>query len=312
MTSVPLTASVPQPTVRHWIAALRLPFTSVAVVPFAVGAYLAYAHGRLASPLAAFLGVLAVFLTCVGCHLIGEICDQQEDLETLKYQRSQFSGGTLLVAQGVLSQRAVGIAAASAFALVGVLGLTIVWIHQSLTLLGLGAFGMACAAFYSLPPVRLAKRGIAEIFIGLCYGWLTIVTGYASASGDLPANSGLISLPVALGVFNVIFFNEISDYEADKATGKRNLMVRVGLRIGVGIYSAASALVGLTLLLIWYELRRPMAQLALAAPAIALAFGLAVAVASGAWREHRIRERICGLTIVLNLLAAVAVGALAR
>lgn len=68
-----------QSNLKSWMAAMRLPFTTVAVVPFGVGIYVAYKQGHLVSINAAILGLVAVFLIVVGCYLLGEVFDQKED-----------------------------------------------------------------------------------------------------------------------------------------------------------------------------------------------------------------------------------------
>jgi 1,4-dihydroxy-2-naphthoate octaprenyltransferase len=302
------------PRLGHWVTAARLPFTSAAVVPFVVGSYLAHAHGQMVSPLATILGALAVFVICLGCHFSGEVYDQREDLETLKHGRNRFSGGTLLVAQGVLPVRQVRLAGGLAFVLAGLCGVGI--LVRNVTLIGLGCFGLLAAATYSTEPVRLVRRGFGELFIGVCYGWLPLVTGYTCASGHLPpfGASVLLSLPVAFAIFNVILLNEFPDHEADRSAGKRNLLVRAGHRAGALIYATAALAAAGSLLAVWWTFRRSsLPHLALILPCVGLAIGLATAVGlRGGWRHPRRLEKLCGLTIVLDLGCALTVGVLAR
>lgn len=301
-----------QGSVKAWLTAIRLPFTSAAVVPFLVGSYLAYKHGSLVSMPGAILGTLAVFLIVVGCHLLGELSDQKEDVLTLKYGRSNFAGGTLMVADGTLSPRAVQRVAGFAFGIAAILGVAILFIHESFLLFGLGIFGALSAALYSLPPVRLVKRGLGELLIGLCYGWLTVVTGYACASGTLPQHSYLFCLPIAFTIFNVILINEFPDYEADRETGKRNLLNRAGKPLGAFIYSFLSFLTAAVLIVIWSFFRRgSLLHLALATPALGLALALIVQVlVLGRWRDRKTLEPICAQTIVLNHLCSLTIGML--
>ncbi len=304
----------PTSSLRAWAAAARLPFTSVAVVPFGAGAYLAWANGAATSLLAPALGIVAVFLICVGCYLTGEVYDQREDVATLEHGRTPFSGGSLMVANGTLSRRAVLGAAIAAFGLAAGLGIAIFALRRDPLLLGLGAFGFAVAAVYSAPPVRLVSRGFGELFIGVCYGWLTLATGYACAAGVLPRDSAAFSVPVALTVFNIILINEFPDYEADRGAGKRNLLVRVGRGAGARIYAAAAVGTAASILWIWRSFAGgsgPKLAAALAVAGLALALAVAVGVL-GRWRTNRAIQPVCGLTIVLNLLSAVAVGALVR
>lgn len=296
--------------IKSWIAAMRLPFTTVAVVPFGVGVYLAYKQGQAVSSTAAILGEIAVFLIVVGCYLLGEVYDQQEDALTLKYGRSKFAGGSLMVANGSLCSLAVTWAAAILFAIAAALGIVICWIHGSLLLLGLGALGALAAAFYSLPPIRLAKRGVGELFIGFCYGWLTLVTGYACTAGALPAYSYLFCLPVAFTVFNIILINEFPDYEADRDAGKRNLLNRVGKSMGAAIYSAMSLGTALSIVAIWLFFRNgSLMYLAVSLPALLLAMALVVQVSVlRTWRDRKTLEPTCAQTIVLNHLCSLTIG----
>jgi len=301
----------PRPIVA-WLTAMRLPFTTVAVVPFAVGAFLARGAQPYSLP-AALLGGLAVLLLCIGCYLLGEVYDQNEDRRTLAHGRSKFAGGTLVVVHGVLAPRAVLLVAAASFAVAAGLGVTIAVLQRSLLLFGLGALGAAAAALYSLPPIRLVARGVGELLIGLCYGWLTLVTGYACATGALPPGSVLAALPIGLSVFNIILVNEFPDFGPDGEAGKRNLLQRVGRPAGAWIYALASLATAVALVAIW-SVHRPgsLGHLAAAAPAALLALGLGLVVARGRWRDQAALEPVCALTIVLNHLCSIAVAVLVR
>jgi 1,4-dihydroxy-2-naphthoate polyprenyltransferase len=309
-----MAVTLPRSPVRRWLVAMRLPFTTVALAPFLAGVWLAQAHGALVSPFAAATGLAAVLLICVGCYLAGEIFDQREDLLTLRHGRSRFAGGTLLVAQGHLPARAVAGAVLACFAGALGLGLAAVLELGAWWLLGLGAFGGLAALLYSTPPVRLVARGVGEPFIGVCYGWLTLVTGYGCAAGALLPHSLWLSLAPACTVVAIILINEFPDFEADRGGGKRNLLQRVGRPVGSWIYAglqlgAAAALCGL------WAWARPgrWGYAALVAPAVLLCLGLAVQVAPrGRWRAPQALERVCALTIVSNLLASLEVGVLAR
>ncbi len=309
-----LAVNLPRAPVRRWLAAMRLPFTTVALAPYGVGVYLAAADGALASPLAAAGGFVAVLLITLGCYLSGELFDWREDLLTLVHGRSRFAGGSLVVARGQLSPRAVAGAVLACFTSALGLGLVVILEHGAWWLLGLGALGGLAAALYSSPPARLVSRGVGELFIGVCYGWLTLVSGYGSASGGLLPRSVWLSLAPGLTVTAIILLNEFPDFAADRGGGKRNLLQRVGRPAGAWIYAglqlgAAAALVGL------WALGEPgrWGRLGLVVPVAGLLLGLAVQVGPrGRWRDRAALERLCALTIVANLAASLGVGVLAR
>ena len=300
--------------IAAWLTALRLPFTTVAVVPFGIGVYLAYVNGHTISVRASLAGTLAVFLLCVACYLIGEVTDQAEDSKTLAVGRTPFSGGTLAVVGGHLEAGKVMTAAWLSFAAAALLGLYIFSIHPEPWLIGLGAFGALSAVLYSLPPVRLVKRGVGEVLIGVCYGWLPLVTGYGCATGAMPPQSYLFCLPVVLSIFNVILLNEFPDYDPDRSTGKRNLLVRLGRERGAQIYAVASLLTAITLVILWYYYR-PLSAVHLALVLLGALLALVLAqqvLCARRWSSNLTIERVCGLTILLNHIASLTVGGLVR
>ncbi|MBW1779663.1 MAG: prenyltransferase [Deltaproteobacteria bacterium] len=289
---------------------MRLPFTTVALMPFAAGIFIGYKSADVISWAASMVGLIAVLFICITCYLIGEIYDKEEDLLTLRYMRTQFSGGTLLVANGPISRRSAGILASLLLCGAALCGLYISYIHDSWALLGLGVFGGLAAVIYSLPPVRLAKRGLGEFCIAICYGWLTLFTGFATATGTFPPYSYLFALPQALSIFNVILFNEFPDYEPDRTVGKKNLVVRWGRERAAKFYGMMAFLVAATTLLIWHFFRGwDLVYLLVSLPVVVLSLSLAVRVGLlNTWEQEEKVEPLCAQGILLNLLVALTLG----
>jgi 1,4-dihydroxy-2-naphthoate polyprenyltransferase len=309
-----MTAKTGTPHISDWVTAMRLPFTTVAVVPFGVGILLALLNGAPVSWPASISGISAVLFICIGCYLFGEVTDQAEDRVTYEAGRTKFSGGTLSVVEGRLAQSSVIKTAIAFFTAAAVLGGYIFLIHRAFWLIGLGIFGGLAAALYSLPPVRLVRRGLGEIFIAVCYGWLTLVTGYACATGSMPPDSYIWCWPVALTVFNIILINEFPDFIPDSSTGKKTLAVRVGLEKSQWVYASASILTGAAILGIWFRYRPfEMVFLAGALPGILLSLVLAYLVAvKKLWKSNSTIEPVCALTIVLNHISSITIALLVR
>jgi 1,4-dihydroxy-2-naphthoate octaprenyltransferase len=89
---------------------------------------------------------------------------------------------------------------------------------------------------------------MGEILIGFCYGWLTIGTGFYLITGFFSYQILFLSIPVGLSIFNVILINEFPDEEADRAIGKRNLLVRFGRERMGDLFIGLSILTGLSFL----------------------------------------------------------------
>ena len=85
------------------------------------------------------------------------------------------------------------------------------------------------------------------MFIAFCYGWLPVATAFYIQTSYIHPLIHWISLPIVLTIFNVILLNEFPDYEADKAVGKRNLLVRLGPERSLILFTVVSVAAWLTM-----------------------------------------------------------------
>lgn len=87
--------------------------------------------------------------------------------------------------------------------------------------------------------MRWVSRGVGELCIALCYGWLPVVTAFYLQQGTIPATVQIVTLLLAFSVFSVILLNEFPDYDEDRIARKANLLVRFGHRAGESIFILA-------------------------------------------------------------------------
>jgi 1,4-dihydroxy-2-naphthoate octaprenyltransferase len=94
----------------------------------------------------------------------------------------------------------------------------------------------------------LGRTGFGEIFAGLGLGALPVV-GIAMVSGS-PVNDTVLfaSLPAFFMTFDLLLLNEFPDERADRAGGRRHLVIRFGRRTAARIYALAALLVPVSLL----------------------------------------------------------------
>lgn len=107
--------------------------------------------------------------------------------------------------------------------------------------LAFALLGGSAAVFYVAPPIRWAYRGLGELVIGLSYGpWMVLGSLYVQTRTlSWPALSA--SLLPGLLVMSLAVINAIPDFHQDRLVGKRNLVVRVGRRRAVWLYSSLAA-----------------------------------------------------------------------
>jgi len=224
-----------------WFRALRAPFLVASVLPVVLGGVLAWVF--LAPP-----GVVVAFnvplflLTLAGAvfvHLATNMLNDNFDYRSgndlaVKHQ-NPFAGGGRVLTTGKLSVNAhlgVGIAFLGLGALIGLY----LVMQTNLTLLWIGLVGVFAAFFYVAPPVRLAHRGIGELFVGLSFGPLVVMGTYFVQT--LRLDWGPFFLSVAFGslVAAILWINEFPDVEADVSVGKRTLMSRLGYERATYVY----------------------------------------------------------------------------
>jgi 1,4-dihydroxy-2-naphthoate octaprenyltransferase len=138
-----------------------------------------------------------------------------------------FSGGSRLIQKGLLPPFHVLALSLGCLAAGGLIGLYLAWRVGGLVL-ALGAIGGLAGFFYTAPPFKLGYRGWGELVIALAFGVLPVAGTYYVQTSTLPPRVLAASVPVALLVTAILFVNQFPDYEADRAVGKRNWVVRLG------------------------------------------------------------------------------------
>ncbi|MCX7856120.1 MAG: prenyltransferase [Anaerolineae bacterium] len=287
--------------IKSWIALARPPFHTVGILPFALGAVMAYRETGVFHWALWGWGTLAVVLIMLSTYLAGEYFDYEGDRISRQVNPNRFAGGSGVLPTGAIDRRVPLIGSIIALALAGVVGL-VIWLGYGTGpwTIPLGIIGMIAGFFYSVPPIRWAATGIGELWIAFCYGWLPVAVAYYLPVGRFDPLVHWVSIPIAATIFNVILLNEYPDYEADLATRKRNILARLGPEKGARIFAAAHIL-GWLGMIGSIAAGIPVRTLLFYAPIFLISAGLVVAVLRGVYRHPRRLEAACGLNIAVNL-----------
>lgn len=193
------------------------------------------------------LTLLGLFAVEVAKNAWGDIFDYDsgDDLAVAPEDRTAFSGGKRVLVDELLTRRQTW-GMAIGFGLAGLLiGLVIV-VFREPAALWIGAAGVVLGWSYHGPPLRFAYRGLGELDVVVCYGPLIALSVYLIQTHQLSWQVFWLSLPLGLIVAAFLWVNEFPDYEADRLSAKRNLVVRLGRytasRVLPLIYLAAFAL----------------------------------------------------------------------
>jgi 1,4-dihydroxy-2-naphthoate octaprenyltransferase len=102
-------------------------------------------------------------------------------------------------------------------------------LQSGMGVLVFGLIGAFCAYFYTAPPLRLAARkGLGELAIGLNFGPLAVAGTVYALTGRVTLTDFLAGVPIGLLTIAILWINQFPDEEADKASGKNNLVVVLG------------------------------------------------------------------------------------
>jgi len=286
---------------RYWISLSRIPFLSVVILPYFLGALLAQ---RLTGEfgLAVFLlGLSGAMFIQLAAHYNGEAYDIREDRLSAILGKTPFSGGSQVLVRKIISEDKVKLLSFAVVLLALAIGIILQFYFKTgrWTLL-LGASGIICGIYYSKPPLRWVSRGLGEIFIAYSFGFLAVNTGFYIQVSRFDILALLVSLPVACAAANIILVNEYPDYQADKEARKMNLLVRIGKEKCAFLYALLVVCAGVSFSLALAK-GLPIESVYFYLPVLITALILASLMLKGAYKDRRLLERMCAMTILVNL-----------
>lgn len=293
-------------TIKEWIQLSRLPFQVVGVLPFVLGVVLAYHTYGTFDWQVFILGTLAAILIMLSTYYAGEYYDLKEDKLSAELERNRFSGGSQAIPKNLALHRQAKVASCLAILLAGAIGLILQFSYKTGPwTIPLGVVGMIAGFFYSTPPLRWVKRGIGELLIGFCYGWLPVAAAFYLQAGTIDSIVHWVSIPIGCTIFNVILINEFPDYPADLLEGKKNLVVRLGKDVAALIYIAMTIMSWIVFGLGMRQGLPPVTAL-FYSPFFLISLILTVLMSKKGYLDRNRLELICGLTIVVNLGTSLA------
>jgi len=175
------------------------------------------------------LTVLGIFFIEIAKNASGEIIDFDSgtDLAVAAEDRSPFSGGKRVLIDGLLTRKQT-ISIAAVNYLLGIAAGLVIVAYREPQILWLGVVGVALAYFYHAPPFKLSYRGLGELAVGLCYGPLITSGTYLVQRGTVTLEVIMLATLLGLLIAAFLWINEFPDYRADLASGRVNLVVRLG------------------------------------------------------------------------------------
>ncbi len=258
----------PAQVAKRLFHATRPKFFPASVLPVLAGTAWGVAAAGALDATAFVLALLATACVHAGANVLNDVGDDAGGTDRVNDARIYpYTGGSRFIQAGILSAAMMARLGISLLVVAAVAGLLLL-LDKGPVVLWFGLAGVALAVLYSLGPLRLSALGLGELAVGIAFGVLPVCGAAWLQSGALDLPALLFSIPVSIWVANILLINEVPDIEADGATGKRTLPVRIGLAGTAVLYLcanlAAVAVVG------WMTYRGLLPLLAPAVPILLL------------------------------------------
>jgi len=239
--------------IKVWFKAVRAPFFTATIIPILLGSITAWYEWGLFSWFKFILALIGGILIHSGANLANDYFDHLWGCDEKNPTPTPFSGGSRVIQDGLLAPKKILYASLVSFILGSGIGLYLNYLSKGNTILLLGVIGVFLGFFYTAKPFRIGYSSFGELAVGVGFGPLLILGSYYVQAQVLPFKVFLISIPIGILIAAVLFINEFPDYAADKAVGKRTLVVILGKKKSVILYHIllASAYLAITALVIF-------------------------------------------------------------
>jgi len=221
---------------KTMIKVTRAPFFASLVTSVLVGTTLAWHKGSFHW---GYFLLTLIGIVCInaGMNMSNDYFDHLSGNDEVNQELTPFSGGSRTIQEGILSAKQV-LMWSLLFFLVGiVIGLYLAFARGWLVL-WLGLTGVSIAFFSSAPPFRLnyLGHGLGELATGIGTGPLIVLGSHYVQSQRTTYEALWASILMGLLGAALIWINEFPDYEADRAVGKKTLVVLLGRQRAVWGY----------------------------------------------------------------------------
>jgi 1,4-dihydroxy-2-naphthoate octaprenyltransferase len=244
------TILVEKPISKLWLAAIKPPMYSVAIIPIWVGTAVAFAetgiiHGTIFSTF-----LMSAILIIAWLNLSNDVFDSETGVDENKaHSLVNLTGNKSLIFW-----------LGNLFLAAGILGIVaIAWWQRDFTVIAIVLLCCALGYTYQGPPFRLGYQGLGEIICFVTFGPMAVAAAYYSQTQSWSINSLAASVIVGIATSVILFCSHFHQVEDDAAVGKRSPIVRLGTKrgsqvlfwFGGSVYALTALFVLLSIFPIW-------------------------------------------------------------
>ena len=205
-----------------WLRAVRMRFLLASVISVCLGLVINWWQNRTMNAEFAVLTFAGVIALHASVDLLNDYWDYKRQIDT-QTRRTKLSGGSGVLPEGLLKPKQVY--RAGLILLIGgsLIGAFFIY-ERGITIALILGFAIVSIYFYS---TRIVDSGLGEVFVTIKGAMIVLGTYFVQSSQITvePILAGIVS-----GVLSstVLFVNSFPDYDADKAHGRKTLVVVLG------------------------------------------------------------------------------------
>jgi 1,4-dihydroxy-2-naphthoate polyprenyltransferase len=232
-----------------WIQASRPCFVPTSIFPALLGSVIAWSRFREFNLWYFSLVIIGVTLHHIGLNMIDDVFDYRHSVDRSQGEgKNPYTGGSGVLTGGLLTARQVLSGSILSY-LTGIAIALYLTIMVGWPVLLFVAIGIFSSLFYTMPPIRYGYRGVGELSLFINFGPVICLGAFYVQTRSIAWEPLIVSLIPGFLMWSMIVINEIPDYEEDRQSGKRTLIVRLGRKRAIVLYVAGLICAYATMLL---------------------------------------------------------------
>lgn len=212
-------------TIKQFLDLVEIKVVIPSVAPLLVALSYTYWQYKTINITNTILLIISAILVHLAVNVYNRYEDNKRENNTV-FLRDQASGQAI-------SEKAVLMTALVLVSLAGIAGVIVAYRTSIVTwIVGIVAF--AIGYFYSAGPKPITNTPYGEIFAGLTMGFgIFFAMIYVNTQINITAYNIwqwlVVAMPLILAIANILFANNIADYEEDVASGRKTSVYYLGL-----------------------------------------------------------------------------------
>ena len=205
-----------------WLRAVRIRFLLASVISVCLGLAINWWQNKVLNAEFAALTFAGVIALHASVDLLNDYGDYKRQIDT-QTRRTKFSGGTGVLPEGLLRPKQVYHAGLILLISGSLIGAFFIY-ERGVTIALILGFAIVSIYFYT---TRIVDSGLGELFVTI-KGTMIVLGTYFVQSAQITTEPILAGIVSGILSSTVLFVNSFPDYDADKAHGRKTLVIVLG------------------------------------------------------------------------------------